>query len=545
VPPARLAREAGTALPSLAEQIGPVVHVLGTGLVVMLLGMSGLRTSTVVFNLVQERLPSRVRTTLTVPRRRADLLFEPRDASDRLRLGVRYLGLSQGVARLRVDVQRDGGFEHTEVLVDETWNADGLLAGVRTTPGGAATLTLDVLDAQPEAVRLRVTTAMRVSVQGDWDGAERPMGDLTELDAALREMLTWLIRRGEATLAVVARSRGEDEGAARATLDALVALGFAERVDDAVDPRYRIRLVRRGRPMSPEVWTALDPSAPPEPTARHGVAPSTRWLSVWRVLLSDAGQFVASSSPIVVVLLIGEALLLTGNASFAGVLGFTGVLANSMTAGIFPALLLLASRRKGDCVPGTVYRLLGAPAFVIGVSTLSAANLFVHGLVIYREMWSRACALILGAAIVAVTARMIRAGAFRRRSVVELREDLRAGGAVVLGVVSGGRPLATEITLGRPDGEEVRRADSVSVPTLSKLGYVIVRVPAGAAEELKVWAHRITPGGATEPLPALAEVRAGEDTRRFDLKLSGGQVVTRVGECEGWVRITLSGADDS
>jgi len=44
-----------------------------------------------------------------------------------------------------------------------------------------------VLDAQPEALRLRVTTTMRVSVQGDWDGAERPMGDLTELDAALRE----------------------------------------------------------------------------------------------------------------------------------------------------------------------------------------------------------------------------------------------------------------------------------------------------------------------------------------------------------------------
>jgi hypothetical protein len=60
-----------------------------------------------------------------------------------------------------------------------------------------------------------------------------------------------------------------------------------------------------------------------------------------------------------------------------------------------------------------------------------------------------------------------------------------------------------------------------------------------------VWAHRIDAGGATEPLPAVAEIGGGEDTRRFDLKLSGGQVVSTIGEGERLVRITLCAADES
>jgi hypothetical protein len=312
-------------------------------------------------------------------------------------------------------------------------------------------------------------------------------------------------------------------------------------VDGAADPRYRIRLgSRRGRPMPAQVWAALGQPAPSGPAARRG---PHRLLAGWNLILGAGGQFVLSTSPILLVFLLGEALLLTGTASFAGVLGFGGVIANSLTAGIFPVLLLVASRRKGDCVPGVVYRLLGHPAFTSGVYTLSLVNLFAHGLVIYRDPWTRACALVSGLAVIGVTARLIRGRAFAERAVVELREDQRAGGTAVLAIMSGGRPWVAEVRLGRPGGEEVRRTAAATVPALSALGYAAVHLPPGPARELKVWAHRVTAEGVSEPLPVLVDVHWGDETRRFDLKLSQGQAVTRLGEAACRVRITLPGPE--
>jgi hypothetical protein len=368
---------------------------------------------------------------------------------------------------------------------------------------------------------------------------------MAALDPLLRETATWLMRRGEATLAEVVRDRDERPEAARGLLDALVAQGFAERVHGGADPRYRIRLAPRRRRQVPEaVWAAPGPpTASPSGPGRGRLHLSL--LSLRGLALSEAGRLVAATSPIVLVALLGEALLLTDSASFADVLGFSGVVANSITAGTFPVLLLAASRRKGDSVPGTVYRLLGHPAFTWSVYGLSVANLFLHGLVIYRDIGTRACALVLGVVVLGVTARILRRGAFARRAVVELREDPREGGAGVLAITSGGRPLAAAVTLGRPEGEERLRTAGVSVPALAKLREVTVLVPAGGADEVKVWAHRVTATGTSEALPALVEIRAGAATRRFDLRLSNGQAVVATGGADCAVRLTLDGADEA
>jgi hypothetical protein len=48
-------------------------------------------------------------------------------------------------------------------------------------------------------------------------------------------------------------------------------------------------------------------------------------------------------------------------------LSFLGIIVVSLVAGIFPLLLLIASRRKGDYVPRTVYRPLGHPVLLGGL----------------------------------------------------------------------------------------------------------------------------------------------------------------------------------
>jgi hypothetical protein len=65
----------------------------------------------------------------------------------------------------------------------------------------------------------------------------------------------------------------------------------------------------------------------------------------------------------------------------------------------------------------------------------------------------------------------------------------------------------------------------------------------GGAGTLKVWAHRITPGGNSEGLEGLLRVRQGHETRLFDLKLSGGQVIVPVAGDDCEVDITFAGTD--
>jgi hypothetical protein len=67
----------------------------------------------------------------------------------------------------------------------------------------------------------------------------------------------------------------------------------------------------------------------------------------------------------------------------------------------------------------------------------------------------------------------------------------------------------------------------------------------GATTQLKVWAHTVTPEGYSEGIAGLLHVRQGVVTKRFDLKLSKGQVVLQgaSGACQ--VDITLAEGSDT
>ena len=150
VPPERLIGQSGTALGPLAVQIGPIVHVLVVILAVLLFGISSVRISFNVSNLVRERLPIRARTVVTLPRRRQRLLLQPRGgAAAGVRLGLIYLGLTDGVPRYRFDVQCDGYMSHLETAVAGCWDATTLVARLPELRTRGITPTLETLDAKP------------------------------------------------------------------------------------------------------------------------------------------------------------------------------------------------------------------------------------------------------------------------------------------------------------------------------------------------------------------------------------------------------------
>jgi len=534
-----LAGEAGTALTPLARRIGPVIRVLGFPLVILLLGMSCLRTSTVLFNLVRERISTRLRFVATLARRDGCLVFQRRgaSASHGPQLGVTYLGLAEGHAHLRLDAAWDGVVERADVIVPDTWDASALwerFAG-RRAPG--VDLVLEVLEARAEAVSLRVTTTMSAALQGQRSATGLHLADLVCLEDAQRGLVNWMTRQREVSLEEVVAYRKGDTDGARAALDELIARQLVEPVGAGAGHRYRVRLAaRRARQVPGEIETA-SPSSRRDGPRRWRIDQVA--LHARSMIAGEGSRFLISVSPVFLVFALSQWLLLTGGASFSAVLGFGGVIANSLTAGIFPVLLLLASRRKGDYIPGVVYRLLGHSAFTIAIYLLCLANLLAHGLFIYRDFWSRATAFIFALAMVTVTAVMLRRRVFGWRSVIELREDMRATGQSLLTVTSGGRPMIADIEVGHLRGEDAHKAATATLPALSMLRHVTLRLPPSRARELKIWAHRITTDGASEGVPALVEVQSAGETRRFDLRLGNGQTILPVTGSDCRVHITF------
>jgi hypothetical protein len=232
-----------------------------------------------------------------------------------------------------------------------------------------------------------------------------------------------------------------------------------------------------------------------------------------------------SMSPVVIAFVLAEWLLLTNGESFAGLISFLGVIATSLLGGIFPVLLLVASRRKGEVVPGVVYRFLGHPWLIAGIYFLFLAVLFVHGLLLWQNPLERVGALLVGIVMLAATVLMVRRGAFTPRVVVELREDQREQEQATFAITAAGQPATAEVWLGYPDGEHKVQAATGKIPAFSSLRYANFHLLTPQAQELKVWAHRITPEGDSESLPALLEVHCGDSKQQFDLRLSGEQVV--------------------
>jgi amino acid permease len=550
VAPQALTGESGTALAPLAAAVGPVVHVLGAVFVVLAMGMNTIHSSLPLFNLVRERLPTRRWSVVILPRRRGRLLFcsNRRDmagAGSELRLGLTYLGLEASPAcpelypeprrgdsqpRFRLDVQVDGASHHLEMTVAGSWEATTLfdrLPGPQRGQRGVH-LALEILDASQEYVRLRVNSPLRLAYEGEWYAAGLSMAHVFALPDSQRQILTWMTREGmtgqeTVSLAEVATHTGQSEAVARTMLKALVEQGFIQELEVEGEARYRPRLVsRRGRQLPEDIQQVLGEKG--EAPARGG--PETGFpIRAREALLGERGRFLLSVAPVAAVFLLTEWLLLIGAESFAEPLGFLGVIVISLLGGTFPVLLLIASRRKGEVVPGVVYRFLGHPLLTTGIYLLSLANLFLHGLVIWANPVQRAAALAVGLLMLGVTVAMARRGAFASRVVVELREDQRGRERATFAITAGGQPATTEVRLGYPDGERRVQAAAGGVPAFSALRYVNFQLPATQARELKVWAHQITPEGNSEGLPALLVVHCDGEKKEFDLKLSSGQVV--------------------
>jgi amino acid permease len=240
------------------------------------------------------------------------------------------------------------------------------------------------------------------------------------------------------------------------------------------------------------------------------------------------GRFLLAISPVVVAFLASEWLSITGEGSFAGLLGFVAGFSLPLMGGVFPVLLLVSTRRKGDFVPGLVLRLLGNPIFLVGTYLLFVGCIFIYGLFIFESVVERAITLLVGVVMLAVTVVMLRRGMLAGREVVELREDQTLGGTSLISLTANGRPATAEVCLVDATGGLQARAATGQIPIPPALCSVYVQLPGSGASELKAWVHRLTPEWRSENLPAQLRFRSGEagaEPQEFDLGRCGGQIV--------------------
>jgi amino acid permease len=536
VAPGILSADRGTALAPITAEVGVIATVFGSLFVILGMGMATIHFSLALANLIREWLPAGAAPIVVLPRHGARLLFEERRrrrSPDGLKLAVTYLGLRGGDPAFGLDVILGGEVHRMEASAAGSWEIlgpAGLPALLDRMPGlrqRGLSLVLDIIDASPQGVRLKPTSSLRTTVEGGWDTSGFSLASILALADPDAELLGWIMRQGGATASEAASHAGEDEPAAAARLRALAEQGMVQETKPG--SRFTARLAPRRRRVLPEdIWSAL--SQEPEHGDPRGAARRRppRWPAARGALLGRRGRFMLEVAPVFACFAVTEWMVVTGSASFAGLLGFIGVIVGSLLAGIFPVMLLVASRRKGEYMPRLVHRLLGHPVLLGGLYLLFLGNVLMHGLVIWKEPWLRAGALLIAAGIVLMTARMIRSGTFGRRLNIEVRED-QAEGRTFFAVTADGQESTSNITLTYRDSERHLQASAGEIPAFSSLRHAVFEPGPAAAprqvpRQLKVRVHRATSDGDSEPIGGSITVRTGGAARRYDIKLAEGQV---------------------
>src|SRR6266568_1670999 len=488
-------------------------------LALLAMGIGSILISLAIFFMVQEWIPGRTRHTLALGRRQGKVTFTPRDKAS-IGLTLTYLGLKGTYPQFRLDLQMEGEMRRFEVEVHDTCEATTAMAEfLPKVPSNRIQLTLKVVTASADIVRVELITTMRMRYEGILD---RLGFDLLEemTDDTDMTLIGWLTSRERASVEEVAHFLDQSEQESQAVLKELVERGVLLESSEQGSTWYQVHFAaRRKHQATRAIWQALDDSG--EVTSRKQ---DTIRLAKKGILLrgtkelmqGDYSRFWLGLIPLILIFLTTEWLLLKKLESFSQMLDFLGIVALPVEIGVFPALLLYASRRKGEYIPSFVLRFLAHPAIVGIIYLVSVSFLFLHGLFIWQDTLRRAIAILVGVIILAVTYMMIRQGAFARRLVIELRQAPAKEGGDTFTVTDSGRAATqVRVRLGYAELEHVYQIASGSIPEFPDLRSAKFHLSGIKAQELRVWLHRVTSEGQSENLPAHVKVSSERGIQEY------------------------------
>jgi len=261
--------------------------------------------------------------------------------------------------------------------------------------------------------------------------------------------------------------------------------------------------------------------------------PSQRAGRVWLGLLPTTGIFLFTLW-----------LLWTGQESFTGPYSFMGAIIAPLLAGIFPMLLLVVSRRRGEYAPATSWRWLGHPLVVIGICLVFFAGLLVHGLFIWSDPIPRGIALVTCLGMLILTASILRGGVLQPYTVIELRVWPGASGRASFQVLRRGSPLPSAVQVNRQSGEErlqTSQGEIANIRHLKSLSFCLPAAPAPSSQMLKVWVHQVSSEG--DSVGVRVRVKLEQEGQPDPVELTGdgnGKLLVPLTGCACWVELSLA-----
>jgi amino acid permease len=201
----------------------------------------------------------------------------------------------------------------------------------------------------------------------------------------------------------------------------------------------------------------------------------------------QVATWLAAAAPIVALFLVTTVVFEAGLATFAGPIALLGTIGTPVVAGVFPALLVVAARRRGEYPSASSIPGIGRPLVAATIAGLFIAGALVQGWIVAGDPATELATTLVAIAIVFLVVQAIRGGAFRPRAVLDVRVPERSGPDRVALVVAG-RQLPIEPIVG------ITTMD-VALPPIRELG---------------LWAHRVTDDGDTVPVGLAARTVSGE-----------------------------------
>jgi amino acid permease len=228
-------------------------------------------------------------------------------------------------------------------------------------------------------------------------------------------------------------------------------------------------------------------------------------------------EFAVRAAPLGAIFLVVEGLLHTGGISFTEPLNVVGTITLPLLGGVFPMLLLVASRRRGERLPGRMIGPLGQPVAALMIGSLYMLAVVAFGLWIWHDLLERIAALSAGVAIVGLTAVTWRQGGFAPRTVLEYRVEAGPPAVGVVSVVSAGRPLAAQIGLNETTGTRTVTASEAVINAPNRLRSITVSLPDHAAGELELWVHSVSADGSSMSMPSAVELLVAGEARTIPI----------------------------
>jgi amino acid permease len=253
--------------------------------------------------------------------------------------------------------------------------------------------------------------------------------------------------------------------------------------------------------------------------------------------------FAVRAAPLVAIFVGVEALLGAGVISFTEPLNMVGTITLPLLGGVFPMLLLVVSRQRGERLPGLVIGPLGWPVTAVLIASLYLLSLLAFGLWIWHQPLERLAAIATAVAMVGLVLVTWRRGAFASRTVVEYRVEAGPPAYGVLSLLSAGRPLAAEIGLGETTGVRTLTAAETVINAPNRLRTITVSLPGRAARQLELWVHAVSADGSSTQAPSDVEVVVAGESRtvRMDGRTDGPVIVSQGGDA-AVLTISLAGA---